>query len=154
MPMPPKKPEDKPKSTTFKGAGGSTSAMKGAGGTTTMGRAAIGRAATSGAAPKTSGGHTRGWFSGAAASPKPVSGTVRSGGAGYTGEKGNAPTPAAKSAKMSATLKPKPKGTGLSDADRAYKRKGPADYNRDVGAFYLNATSGMFSKDAGGKKKK
>ena len=150
--MPPKKPESKPKSTTFKGAGGSTSAMKGAGGTTTMGRAAIGRAATSGAAPKTSGGHTRGWFSGAAASPKPVSGTVRASGAGYTGEKGNAPTPAAKSAKMSAGLKPA--GKKPSTSAKPYVKKGVPDYNRDVGPFYLNATQHMFSKDAGGKKKR
>jgi hypothetical protein len=44
---------------------------------------------------------------------------------------------------------PKPKA-----AKPAYKAKGPADYNKDLGDFYLNATSGMFSSKAGGTKGK
>jgi hypothetical protein len=58
----------------------------------------------------------------------------------------NRPIPKAKATK-SFTAASKP-------AKKPYVAKGPAPRNRDVGDFYLNATSGMFSKDAGGKKKK
>jgi hypothetical protein len=46
-------------------------------------------------------------------------------------------------------LTPAPKPAA---AKSSYKAKGPADYNKDVGAFYLQATKDMFSKGAGGAK--
>lgn len=58
----------------------------------------------------------------------------------------NRPMPKPK-AEKSFTAAPKP-------ARKPYVAKGPAPYSKDVGDFYLNATAGMFSKDAGGNKKK
>lgn len=88
-------------------------------------------------------------------------GTVRATGAGYSGAKGEAPKPAARSAKMDAGIK-KPSNymaMGKKAAAKAAAAVKPAksdNYNRrsELGDFYLNATSGMFSEKAGGKKKK
>lgn len=94
-----------------------------------------------------------------------VAGTKRNTGAGYTGEVGNKPTPPIKSAKMSATVSPRgmamgSKASGPPRASTPKKAAAPKpvkddDYNRraELGDFYLNATSGMFSPKAGGKKK-
>lgn len=169
MPTPPSKNKYKDKLGSFKGAGGSTAAMKGAGGKTSMGasvtpnahKGPIGLKVVGGVRmPTTSGGGP----SQAKARDRYVSGTVRGGGPGYSGEKGNAPTPAARSAKMDAGKPTTPKrpgapfgpmGSGAKPAKAVAKPKSD-DYNQrsELGSFYLNATSGMFSPKAGGKKKK
>lgn len=130
---------------SWSGAGGSTKAMRGAGGSTKM------NATGGGSGTKMAGGgHVRGWTSSAAAAPS-VKGTVRNTGAGYTGEKGNDATPPAKSAKMAAEVAAPPKAA--KPVGKSYKAKGPADYNKDLGRIYLQATENMFSSKAGGKKK-
>lgn len=114
-----------------------------------------------GAGGPTSGRMRGPWGSSARANEGGVRGTVRNTGAGYTGAKGNEPAAPAKSAKMAATIKPKM--APVSAVRRAPKAAAPApakkndDYfNRraELGSFYLNATSGMFSPKAGGSKKK
>jgi hypothetical protein len=87
----------------------------------------------------------------ASAMPKKgIRGTYRATGAGRTGAKGDAGSAPEKSAKVAA---PKPKASGWKTSVKP-AGKGPADYNKDLGDFYLNATSGMFSSKAGGNKGK
>jgi hypothetical protein len=137
----------KPKAkTNWAGAGGNARAMAGAGGKTTM-------TAEGGSSNKVAGGgHVRGWTSSAtAAEPKRRQSPVGPMGHGVQQRRGSAKaapsygkTP--DSAKMAMD---KPKASKPS-----YKAKGVADYNKDLGAIYLNATSNMFSPKAGGNKGK
>jgi len=97
-----------------------------------------------------------------------VKGTVRSTGAGRTGEKGEIPVPPVKSAKMAAMPKMKAMSGGelgakpkLVAAKVNLAKPRPAktvsgDFNRrsELGDFYLSATEHMFSEKAGGKKKR
>lgn len=90
---------------------------------------------------------------------KSVMGTKRTTGAGYTGAKGQDVVAPAKSAKMSAAVPKvsrKPSVGFKTTVTPAKKAAKSDDYNRreELGGFYLNATSGMFSPKAGGKKKK
>lgn len=167
--MPPKKDTDKHK-TTWSGVKSSGNQFKGASSTGSwkaktdrkpggsapfapIGLKAI-RTGPSSAARVPANNGSGSVMSAAKARDRLVPGTVRAGGSGYTGEKGSAPTPAARSAKMDATLKPKAAKKAPSTTAKPYVKKGVPDYNRDVGAFYLNATQHMFSDKAGGKKKR
>jgi hypothetical protein len=143
----------KPKAkTTWAGAGGRT--MAGAGGTNKM--SASGDSWWS---KSTLGQAFAGKLDKTPMNPSKVSGTVRNTGAGRSGAKGDEPKAPAKSAKMSATTSfkgeqmSKPKAAPAKPAKPAYKAKGPADYNKDLGRLYLQATENMHSGKAGGKKK-
>lgn len=100
---------------------------------------------------------------GSTAAMRGAGGSTRMGGSGASGRWGSSAT--AKSAPMlggrsgvgsakAAPAKPAAPKPVAKATKAAYKAKGIADYNKDVGSFYLNATSGMFSDKAGGKKKR